>query len=77
VSFGYNCYPQPLTYLKDEATSSVDVDTDAKLQQTIASQLVSSTLLVIAHRLNTILAFDRILVMDKGKVSYFREQQTA
>ncbi|EJD55530.1 ATP-dependent bile acid permease [Auricularia subglabra TFB-10046 SS5] len=55
----------------DEATSSVDVDTDAKLQQTIRAELASSTLLCIAHRLNTILAFDRVLVMDKGQVAEF------
>lgn len=41
----------------DEATSSVDVETDSKLQRTIATELTSSTLLCIAHRLNTIGAF--------------------
>ncbi|EJD45444.1 ATP-dependent bile acid permease [Auricularia subglabra TFB-10046 SS5] len=55
----------------DEATSSVDVETDAKLQQTIKTQLADSTLLCIAHRLNTIVGYDRILVMDQGRVAEF------
>ncbi|KAI0071668.1 multidrug resistance-associated ABC transporter [Panus rudis PR-1116 ss-1] len=55
----------------DEATSSVDVETDAKLQRTIQTEFASSTLLCIAHRLNTIVYYDRILVMDAGKVAEF------
>ncbi len=39
---------------QDEATSSVDVETDAKLQRTIQTEFSSSTVLCIAHRLNTI-----------------------
>ncbi|KAF5370913.1 hypothetical protein D9615_009789 [Tricholomella constricta] len=55
----------------DEATSSVDVETDAKLQRTIKKEFASSTLLCIAHRLNTIAYYDRVLVMDAGKVAEF------
>ncbi|KAI0371903.1 multidrug resistance-associated ABC transporter [Pilatotrama ljubarskyi] len=55
----------------DEATSSVDVETDAKVQRTIQTEFSSSTLLCIAHRLNTIVYYDRILVMDAGKVAEF------
>ncbi|KAF7373650.1 Oligomycin resistance ATP-dependent permease YOR1 [Mycena sanguinolenta] len=55
----------------DEATSSVDVETDAKLQRTIRTEFASATLLCIAHRLNTIAYYDRILVMDKGEVAEF------
>ena len=39
---------------QDEATSNVDVETDAKLQRTIQTEFARSTLLCIAHRLNTI-----------------------
>ena len=55
----------------DEATSNVDVETDAKLQRTIQTEFASSTLLCIAHRLNTIVYYDRILVMDAGKVAEY------
>ncbi|GJE92383.1 multidrug resistance-associated ABC transporter [Phanerochaete sordida] len=55
----------------DEATSSVDVETDAKLQRTIQTEFASSTLLCIAHRLNTIVYYDRVLVMDGGRVAEF------
>ncbi|EPQ52804.1 multidrug resistance-associated ABC transporter [Gloeophyllum trabeum ATCC 11539] len=55
----------------DEATSSVDVETDAKVQKTIQTQFSNSTLLCIAHRLNTIAYYDRILVMDSGRVAEY------
>lgn len=43
-----------LDHVKDEATSSVDVETDGKLQRTIQTEFSTSSLLCIAHRLNTI-----------------------
>ncbi|KAJ7054729.1 multidrug resistance-associated ABC transporter [Mycena amicta] len=55
----------------DEATSSVDVESDANIQRTIRTEFASSTLLCIAHRLNTIAYYDRILVMDQGEVAEF------
>jgi len=55
----------------DEATSQVDVETDAKIQRTIQMEFASSTLLCIAHRLNTIAYYDRVIVMDGGKVAEF------
>jgi ATP-binding cassette subfamily C (CFTR/MRP) protein 1 len=53
----------------DEATSSVDFETDQKIQKTIVSGFRGKTLLCIAHRLKTIIGYDRILVMDKGRVA--------
>jgi len=55
----------------DEATASVDLETDAKIQQTIQTQFHDKTLLCIAHRLRTIISYDRILVMDSGNIAEF------
>ncbi|KAF8960708.1 ATP-dependent bile acid permease [Flammula alnicola] len=55
----------------DEATSSVDAETDSKIQQTIQTEFATATLLCIAHRLNTIVHYDRVIVMDDGKVAEF------
>ncbi|PNY29412.1 Oligomycin resistance ATP-dependent permease YOR1 [Tolypocladium capitatum] len=53
----------------DEATSSVDMETDDKIQRTMASGFRGKTLLCIAHRLRTIVGYDRICVMDAGRIA--------
>lgn len=53
----------------DEATSSVDMETDDKIQKTMAAGFKGRTLLCIAHRLRTIIGYDRICVMDAGRIA--------
>lgn len=63
----------PKVILLDEATASIDYNSDAKIQQTIRSEFSTSTILTIAHRLRSIIDYDKILVMDAGQVVEYDE----
>jgi ABC-type multidrug transport system fused ATPase/permease subunit len=55
----------------DEATASIDGETDAFIQEMLRTRFVDTTLVTVAHRLNTIMDYDLILVMDSGRAAEF------
>ncbi|PIL23137.1 ATP-binding cassette transporter [Ganoderma sinense ZZ0214-1] len=57
--------------LMDEATASVDYATDELIGKTIRQEFASSTILTIAHRLRTVIDYDRVIVLDQGKIVEF------
>lgn len=66
---------KPKILLMDEATASVDMETDKVIQETIRKSFSDATLLVIAHRINTIIDMDRIMVLSDGKLVEFDTPQ--
>ncbi|KAF7346282.1 ATP-dependent bile acid permease [Mycena sanguinolenta] len=55
----------------DEATSSIDFETDRKIQKTIREEFTDSLLVTIAHRINSVIDYDRLIILDQGKIAQF------
>merc|ERR1711939_493759 len=61
--------------LLDEATASVDIETDREMQRTLREAFQGCTVLMIAHRINTIMDSDKILVLKDGRAEEFASPQ--
>ena len=59
---------KPKILVMDEATASVDNDTDTLIQSMVREKFVGATVLTIAHRLHTIIDYDKIMVLDSGRL---------
>ena len=68
ISFARAILADPRIFVLDEATSSVDTQTEQIIQRAIQKVLTGRTSFIIAHRLSTIRTADRILVIDDGKI---------
>lgn len=68
ISFARALLARPRLFIMDEATSSIDTETEALIQEALKTIFMGRTSFVIAHRLSTIRAADRILVIDKGRI---------
>ncbi|KAJ3230599.1 hypothetical protein HDU81_004405 [Chytriomyces hyalinus] len=59
---------KPVILVLDEASSAVDTHSDALIQSVIKTRFAGSTVISIAHRLNTIADFDKVVLLDAGKI---------
>ena len=69
ISIARALLSQPKILLLDDSTSSVDIDTETRIQEALASQPVRITTVVIAQRISTALTADKIVVIEKGRVA--------
>lgn len=71
ISFARALLRNTKVLILDEATSSVDYETDAKIQKTIVREFSDCTILCIAHRLKTIINYDKIMTLEQGSLAEF------
>lgn len=68
ISFARAIIANPAIFVLDEATSSIDTETEKMIEKAIEKTLSGRTSFIIAHRLSTIVSADKILVIRKGKI---------
>ncbi len=68
ISFARTLITNPKIILLDEATSSIDPQAELQIQRALSKMLENRTSIIIAHRLSTVRAADRIIVLDAGKI---------
>jgi len=68
IAIAREFYKEPELLLFDEATSSLDSESESYIQQSVDSMMGKTTMLIIAHRLSTVKKCDVIYVMDKGRI---------
>ncbi|CAI9738034.1 resistance-associated 1-like isoform X1 [Octopus vulgaris] len=76
VCLGRSVLKKTRILVLDEATAAVDMETDDLIQKTIRNEFKNTTILAIAHRLNTILDYDKIMVLEHGRVKEFASPKT-
>lgn len=76
ISFARAILANPSIFVLDEASSSIDTETEAIIQSTIESVLKGKTTFIIAHRLSTIVNADRICLIDHGKIIEMGDHKT-
>ena len=63
-------YSSPKILILDEATSALDYDTEKKIKKTIYSMKINTTIIIIAHRLNTLEKCENIIDIEEYKIKY-------
>jgi ABC-type multidrug transport system fused ATPase/permease subunit len=61
----------PRIVILDESTSAIDADSDQLVQRVVREQMADKTILTIAHRLDSIMDYDRVMVLEKGEIIEF------
>ena len=75
ICFARICLAQKKLVLLDEATANIDVNTEGKVTDLLNSSFKQSTVLIIAHRINTVLNCDRIMALEGGEIIEFDTPQ--